>query len=124
MFQINRTKLRKGQSTLEYVILIIIIMGALMSIQVYIKRGLQGRMKQATDDIGDQYSVGNTSITKNVWTNSKTHETFDEGVKTTETEEDLTTEQYDHKIEELYDEGWGDDGPGDNDGAAGADAVQ
>ena len=52
---------KKGQSTLEYAILIIIIIGALLSIQVYIKRGVQGRLKGAADDIGDQFSGGNTN---------------------------------------------------------------
>lgn len=49
-------KNKKGQSTLEYAILIIIIIAALLSLQAYIKRGVQGRLKSATDDIGDQYS--------------------------------------------------------------------
>ncbi len=44
----------KGQSTLEYAILIVIIIGALITLQIYIKRGLQGRLKSATDDIGEQ----------------------------------------------------------------------
>ena len=53
---------KKGQTTLEYAVLIIIIIGALLSIQVYIKRGIQGRLKSATDDIGDQFSPGNTIV--------------------------------------------------------------
>jgi hypothetical protein len=65
---------RKGQSTLEYAVLIIIIIGALLSIQVYIKRGIQGRLKQATDDIGDQFSPGNTNVVKRVTTSSYTRE--------------------------------------------------
>lgn len=60
---INKRR-KKGQSTLEYAVLIIIIIGALLSIQVYIKRGIQGRLKSATDDIGDQFSVGNTNVFK------------------------------------------------------------
>lgn len=72
---------KKGQSTLEYAILIIIIIGALLSIQVYIKRGVQGRLKQATDDIGDQFSVGNTNVKKTRFTNSKTSDTFLSGVQ-------------------------------------------
>ena len=69
----------KGQSTLEYAILIIIIIGALLSIQVYIKRGLQGRLKSASDDIGDQFSVGNTNWTRITNTASFTNETFING---------------------------------------------
>ena len=45
----------KAQSLLEYTILIIIIVSAFLTMQVYIKRGFQGRWKQATDDLGDQY---------------------------------------------------------------------
>lgn len=51
-------KNKKGQSTLEYAILIIIIIAALLSLQTYVKRGVQGRLKSSTDDIGDQFSGG------------------------------------------------------------------
>jgi cytoskeletal protein RodZ len=74
---------RKGQSTLEYAVLIIIVLGALLSIQVYIKRGIQGRLKSATDDIGDQYSSGNTNIRTVTHVGSKTKETFRFGVTNT-----------------------------------------
>jgi len=47
---------KRGQSTLEYAILIAVIVGALLAIQIYVKRGVQGRFKQAADDIGEQYS--------------------------------------------------------------------
>ena len=67
---------KKGQSTLEYVILIIIILGALLSIQFYIKRGIQGRLKSAADDIGDQFSPGNTNVVHIVNTHSKTKDLF------------------------------------------------
>jgi uncharacterized protein (UPF0333 family) len=52
---------KRGQSTLEYAVLMIVIIAALISIQTYIKRGIQGRLKSASDDIGDQYSPGNTN---------------------------------------------------------------
>ena len=53
---------KRGQSTLEYAVLITVIIAALIAIQTYIKRGVQGRLKSATDDIGDQYSPGNTNV--------------------------------------------------------------
>lgn len=55
---------KKGQSLLEYVVILIIVMGAFLAISNYIKRGLQGRWKAATDDLGDQYdpTVANTLI--------------------------------------------------------------
>lgn len=71
---------KKGQSTLEYAILIIIIIGALLSIQVYIKRGVQGRLKSAADDIGDQFSVGNSNVVKTTTVSSTSQDTFSGGV--------------------------------------------
>jgi hypothetical protein len=79
MFKYLNKRWKRGQSTLEYAVLIIIIIGALLSIQVYIKRGVQGRLKQATDDIGDQFSVGNTNVVKIMTTSSNTNETFQQG---------------------------------------------
>jgi uncharacterized protein (UPF0333 family) len=54
---------KRGQSTLEYGVLIAIIVGALLVMQVYIKRGVQGKLRQATDDIGSQFSPGYTTYT-------------------------------------------------------------
>ena len=71
---------KRGQSTLEYAVLVVIIIGALLSIQFYLKRGIQGRLKSSADDIGDQYSVGNTNVLKTVKTHAKTHDTFASGV--------------------------------------------
>lgn len=79
MFKFLNKRKRKGQSTLEYAVLIIIIIGALLSIQVYIKRGVQGRLKQATDDVGEQFSVGNQNALRIVNSHSSTQDTFING---------------------------------------------
>ena len=81
----------KGQSTLEYAVLIIIIIGALLSIQVYIKRGLQGRLKSSADDIGDQYSDGNQNVLKTTSTHSRTGDTFFNGTQSSQLREIETT---------------------------------
>ena len=83
MFKHIHKRRKKGQSTVEYAVLIIIVIAALLTIQNYIKRGLQGRMKQATDDIGDQFSPGNTNVLINSYTKGKTKETFAAGTTTT-----------------------------------------
>ncbi len=70
---------KRGQSTLEYAVLIVVIIGALLTIQVYIKRGVQGRLKSAADDIGDQYSDGNTNSLQVITRNGTTVETFQNG---------------------------------------------
>lgn len=46
---------KRGQTSLEYAVLLIIVIGAFIAIQNYMKRGVQGRWKSAVDDLGDQY---------------------------------------------------------------------
>ena len=51
---------KKGQSILEYAILLAVIVAVIVAIQVYVKRALQGRMKASTDSIGDQFTTKDT----------------------------------------------------------------
>ena len=48
---------KKGQGTLEYAVIIAVVVGALLAMQVYVKRAVQGRLRQASNDIGDQFST-------------------------------------------------------------------
>jgi hypothetical protein len=52
---------KKSQSTLEYAVVTVCVVAALLAIQVYIKRGIQGRLRSNTDSIGEQYAPGNTT---------------------------------------------------------------
>src|SRR5271156_6550001 len=54
----------KGQTILEYTVILIIILGVMITMKDYVKRGIQGRWKSATDDFGDQYdpSTVNSNI--------------------------------------------------------------
>ena len=65
---------RKGQSTLEYVILIIIILAVLIVMQVYIKRAIQDKLRTSADSIGDQYADIKANISEVTVTNSHTLE--------------------------------------------------
>ena len=49
-------KRNKGQSTIEYAMLIACLVAALLAMQIYIKRAIQGRMREASDSIGEQYA--------------------------------------------------------------------
>jgi cytoskeletal protein RodZ len=107
MFKFLRKK-KKGQSTLEYAVLIIIVIGALLSIQIYIKRGIQGRLKSASDDIGDQYSPGNTNLKKVTHTASNTRDTFKSGVTNSYLRApEVTTTTYNQEIINVQQEFWG-----------------
>ena len=60
-------KLRKriAQSTLEYAVLAVVVIAALLSIQNYLKRGIQGKIKSSTDDISaEQYDTQSTKYKK------------------------------------------------------------
>jgi Flp pilus assembly pilin Flp len=46
---------RRGQTIVEYTIIVIIILGVMIAMKDYVKRGIQGRWKTATDDFGGQY---------------------------------------------------------------------
>ncbi len=64
---------KKGQGTLEYVILLIIVMGAFLGMANYFKRAVSGRWKGAVDDLGDQYDprLTNTDISHRLSLNSQ-----------------------------------------------------
>ena len=52
---------RHGQTALEYGVLIAIVVAALLTMQVYVKRGLSGKVRQAADSIGEQYAPNETT---------------------------------------------------------------
>lgn len=46
---------RRAQSTVEYVVLITLLLAALLTMSVYFRRGLQGKWKASVDEVGEQY---------------------------------------------------------------------
>lgn len=54
---------RKGQNVLEYSILIALVVGAAIAMQTYVKRGLQGRVKNAVDHVGTGSDVAGQTLT-------------------------------------------------------------
>jgi len=46
---------RGGQTAVEYTVMIIVLIGAFLAMQNYMKRGVQGRWKAHVDELGDQY---------------------------------------------------------------------
>jgi len=65
---------KRAQSTLEYAVIIAVVVAGLVAMQVYIKRGMQGRLRQASDDIGEQFSPGNTTGTTTTTSNVTSEE--------------------------------------------------
>lgn len=69
----------KAQSTLEYTVLIIVVAAALFTMQVYFKRGIQGRIRSNADDLSgaSAYSPGATNsiskVTKTIEENATSY---------------------------------------------------
>jgi hypothetical protein len=53
---------RKGQNVLEYSILIALVVGAAVAMQTYVKRGLQGRVRNAVDHVGIANTVAGSNL--------------------------------------------------------------
>ena len=70
---------RKGQNTLEYVLLITAVVVAFLIIQYYLGRGLQGRVREASDNIGGQFDAEATSTDYTTTRFSDVHETTEIG---------------------------------------------
>lgn len=51
----------RAQSVVEYAVLLVIVIGAFIAMQSYMKRGMQGRWKATVDDLGDQYDPSKTN---------------------------------------------------------------
>lgn len=51
----------KAQTFIEYSLIIVCVIGALITMQHYIKRALQGGWRNAADQIGDQYDPKHAS---------------------------------------------------------------
>lgn len=48
-------KRRRAQSTIEFTVLVMVIIGAALLISIYFKRSIQGRWRSAVDELGEQY---------------------------------------------------------------------
>jgi hypothetical protein len=65
---------RKGQSIIEFTVLLIIVIGVFIAMQFYVKRGIQGRWKSSLDDFGEQYDprLTNANVVTRILANSST----------------------------------------------------
>ena len=48
---------RKGQSTLEYTLIIAAVVAALVAMAGYVRKSVQGRVRASTDQIGEQFAI-------------------------------------------------------------------
>ena len=73
----------RGQSTLEYALIIAVVIAGLLVMQHYVKRGFAGRVKGSADDLGEQYDPVAYSGSFTVSQSSRTQRETAGGVSTT-----------------------------------------
>lgn len=49
---------RQGQATVEYALMIVVVIAALLTMQQYVTRGFQGKLKEAVDPLGGEHFPG------------------------------------------------------------------
>jgi hypothetical protein len=88
--------MRRGQSILEFSLVICALVAAFIGMQIYMKRGMQGRLRSLADEMGQQYDPGSaqsnivTTQTGTATTTSTTTTVGSGSETTTETTSDMT----------------------------------
>ena len=70
----------RAQSTLEYAIILTLVIGALLFMSVYLRRGYQGKLKSSADEMGDQFDPSKTTTKEVNVSISHMQETVSSGV--------------------------------------------
>lgn len=77
---------KKGQSTVEYALILAVVVAGLLLMQHYVRRGYAGRIKGASDDIGEQYDPTAYTGTFGISQSSNTRQTVSSGTRTSRTQ--------------------------------------
>ena len=59
-----RRKSKKGQSTIEVVVLVIIVAAAVLFMNRYVRRSVMGMLKEKTDGLGKQFSIDYQTVSR------------------------------------------------------------
>src|SRR4030042_316029 len=70
---------KKGQGTLEFALVIVVVVAALIAMQIYMKRAFEGKLKKNTDSIGEQFEGDETYVNRTTSVTGKTVQYVGEG---------------------------------------------
>ena len=71
---------RKGQSTVEYAVLIVVVIAALLAMAIFMKRGTMGKLRDSTNQIGEQFTpLGTTNDYTRTFTSTRTQDAQSDG---------------------------------------------
>ena len=94
---------KRAQTTLEYALLITVVIAALIGMNVYMQKGIQGKLKQSASDIARPYDPtkysegwGNSSTGNTITKEQRNIGTSDGFTTTTVAGETVTSEEHDN----------------------------
>ncbi|MDP8259865.1 MAG: hypothetical protein P9L96_02525 [Candidatus Gygaella obscura] len=91
---------KRAQSTLEYAVIISVVVGALIAMRVFMKRGIEGKLHDAANDIGDQFDASESYVyTKTTRTGTTISHTND-GQSATYTDRVVSTREGSEAVNE------------------------
>ena len=65
---------KAGQSTYEFALMVIVLIAALLSMQVYIKRSIEGRFRKANDQMNEGFYSPSETVSQSTTTSEITEE--------------------------------------------------
>lgn len=71
-----RIKNKKGQGILEYAMIISIVLAVFVAIQIYLKRAVQGNLKRASDQIGEQFTTAQNYTIQTITQSARKEDTL------------------------------------------------
>ncbi len=80
---------RVGQSTVEYAVILAVVAAAIVAMQIYFKRSLQGRIKDLADQVGQQYERGGTASNYSTTQKSETREQYNGSISSVQQNETM-----------------------------------
>jgi len=86
-----------GQTIIEYATFIVVVVLALLAMQVYVKRGVQGKIKDMADQISPTlYNPNTTTSDYTTTTQRSSSMTYDRGASTSTVQESTTRSGTEH----------------------------
>ncbi len=80
-----------GQSTMEYAVLLALVAAAIVGMQIYVRRGIQGRIKNLANEISpEHYEAGTTISNSTTIQSGRTVSKYEDGATTASQNETVT----------------------------------
>ena len=98
-----KAKYRRASLALEYAFLFSVLVGAIIAMNIYMKRSFQGRYRMLGDELGAQYEPGATTIDNTTTTTTVSHE-YEIPSTADETKNDNAIESTTDVTEDKYEE--------------------